>query len=89
MSKKGMAECKQMLSAMSPYSAANVKADPSGKAVFPAVAAGTYYLYSVTQFNNQFVLYNLKVDLKPVGPRPEILISKSKFVPGAQKFALG
>jgi hypothetical protein len=62
---KGMAECKHMLSDMSAYSAANVKADPNGKAIFPAVAAGTYYLYSVTQFNNQFVLYNLKVDLKP------------------------
>ncbi|HXH66746.1 MAG TPA: hypothetical protein VNI81_06060 [Candidatus Limnocylindrales bacterium] len=62
---KGMAECKRMLSAMAAYSAANTKADANGKAVFPAVAAGTYYLYSVTQFNNQVVLYDLKVELNP------------------------
>jgi hypothetical protein len=63
--KKGPNECKRLLSAIGGNSAANAKLDAEGKATFPAVAAGTYYLFGAIQYNKQPMLVDLKIDLKP------------------------
>jgi hypothetical protein len=62
---KGPKECKKLLSAVSGQSAANVKLDNDGKATFPSVAAGTYYVFGAIQYNKQPMLFDLKIDLKP------------------------
>jgi hypothetical protein len=63
--KKGPNECKRLLSAIGGNSAANAKLDAEGKATFPALAAGTYYLFGAIQYNKQPMLVDLKIDLKP------------------------
>jgi hypothetical protein len=62
---KGPNECKQLLSGIAAYSAANVKLDADGKATLPAVAAGTYYLFGSVQYNKQPLLFDLRIELKP------------------------
>ena len=62
---KGPNECKQLLSAVAAYSAGSVKVDADGKATFPPVAAGTYYVYGAVQYNKQALLFDLKIDLRP------------------------
>jgi hypothetical protein len=62
---KGPNECKQLLSAVAAYSAGSVKVDADGKATFPAVAAGTYYVYGAVQYNKQPLLFDLRIDLRP------------------------
>ena len=57
-------ECKQVLSAVAAYSAGTVKVDADGNATFPAVAAGTYYVYGAVQYNKQPLLYDLRIDLR-------------------------
>jgi hypothetical protein len=63
--KKTPTECKRLLSAIGGNSAANAKLDAEGKATFPAVAAGIYYLFGAIQYNKQPMLVELKIDLKP------------------------
>jgi hypothetical protein len=63
--KKGPNECKRLLLAIGGNSAANAKLDAEGKATFPAVAAGTYYLFGAIQYSKQPMLVDLKIDLKP------------------------
>ena len=46
-------------------SAILIKADASGNAKFVAVPPGTYYVVGITRSNDQLLLWNLKVDLKP------------------------
>src|ERR1700730_13428462 len=61
---KGPNECKQVLSAVAASSAGTVKVDADGNATFPAVAAGTYYVYGAVQYNKQPLLYDLRIDLR-------------------------
>ena len=61
---KGPNECKQVLSAVAAYSAGSVKVDADGNATFPAVAAGTYYVYGAVQYNKQPLLYDRRIDLR-------------------------
>ncbi|MEP6912818.1 MAG: hypothetical protein ABI923_08695 [bacterium] len=42
-----------------------VKLNGNGKGNFPAVPAGTYYLFGVTRYNNGHLIWSLKVNLKP------------------------
>ena len=62
---KGPNQCKQLLTAMAAYSAGNVKLDADGKATLPAIVAGTYYLFGSVQYNQQPLLFDLRIDLKP------------------------
>jgi hypothetical protein len=62
---KGPNQCKQLLTAMAAYSAGNVKLDADGKATLPAIVAGTYYLFGSVQYNQQPLLFDVRIDLKP------------------------
>lgn len=46
-------------------SACAARADAAGKTTFPGVPAGTYYLMVSVRVNNQPLMWDLKVDLKP------------------------
>lgn len=61
------ANCQKGLTGMKAHAVAVAKTDLNGKGTFPAVPAGTYYLVGAGAANNQPVLWNLKVALKPGG----------------------
>ena len=61
----GSRACQQALYEMRPSSVGESKADAAGKTTLPGVPAGTYFLFSVARYNNQFLVWDLRVDLKP------------------------
>lgn len=61
----GQPDCRQAYTAIAADGVAGAKTDVNGKAQFPAIPAGTYYLFGTTRYNNVLLLWNLKVDVKP------------------------
>jgi hypothetical protein len=45
-------DCQKIMAAVNAGAAGGVRADATGKATLPAVAAGTYYLMISTRYNN-------------------------------------
>lgn len=60
--------CQKVTATVKAHSVGVVRVDPEGKATFPGVAAGTYFLVSRVEypaFSERFLVFNLRVDLKP------------------------
>jgi hypothetical protein len=57
-------ECQKVLAAITSDAASAIRADVSGKAAFPGVPPGSYYLMISTQFNQQNLFWGFKVDLQ-------------------------
>jgi hypothetical protein len=57
-------QCAQALANLQPYMAAVVKIDPSGKAAFLGVPAGSYYVFGTTHANHLALSWDVRVDLK-------------------------
>jgi hypothetical protein len=57
--------CAQTLYDARPNSVAEAKADLNGRATLPAVTPGTYFLFAITPYNQQPLVWDLRVDLKP------------------------
>ncbi|MDQ3846689.1 MAG: hypothetical protein M3342_22155 [Bacteroidota bacterium] len=60
----GLPACGQALNEMRPNSVSESRTDANGRATLPGVAPGTYYLFSFAAYNKQFIVWDLKVDLK-------------------------
>ena len=58
-------ECQKVLAAVTADAASAIRADVTGKAAFPGVPPGSYYLMISTQFNQQNLFWGFKVDLQP------------------------
>ena len=58
-------ECQKVLAAVTADAASAIRADITGKAAFPGVPPGSYYLMISTQFNQQNLFWGFKVDLQP------------------------
>lgn len=58
-------ECQKGFNAIPLDDVALVTTDSNGKAAFPAIPAGTYYLWATAQVRNPALMWNLRVDLKP------------------------
>ena len=58
-------ECQKVLAAVTASAASAIRSDVTGKAAFPGVPAGSYYLMISTQFNQQNLFWGFKVDLQP------------------------
>jgi hypothetical protein len=56
-------ECQKILAAVTADAASAIRADVTGKAAFPGVPPGTYYLMISTQYNKQNLSWGFKVDL--------------------------
>ena len=65
--KSGSPVCQQGLKAMGAASLKAVTLDPSGKANFPEMPPGVYYLFGSTRYGSGALLWNLRIDLKPSG----------------------
>lgn len=61
----GQPVCGQALAGIETHDAGYLKADVNGQAQFPALPSGTYYLFAMTRYNNQPMVWNLQVDLRP------------------------
>jgi hypothetical protein len=59
--------CQKIMNAVHAGAVHAVVADASGKATFSAVAAGTYYLFISTRYNNEALVWDKPVQLK-AGP---------------------
>jgi hypothetical protein len=57
--------CQQTLYEARANSVSEAKADLNGKATLPGVPAETYYLFAITAYNKQPLVWDLRVDLKP------------------------
>jgi hypothetical protein len=57
-------ECQKILAAVTADAASAIRADISGKAAFPGVPPGSYYLMISTQYNKQNLSWGFKVDLR-------------------------
>src|SRR5688500_4158277 len=57
--------CKQALYEARASFASNTKMDVGGRATFPGVPPGTYYVLVQAIANNQHLVWDLRVDLKP------------------------
>jgi hypothetical protein len=57
-------ECQKVLAAVTADAASAIRADIMGKAAFPGVPPGSYYLMISTQFNQQNLFWGFKVDLQ-------------------------
>jgi hypothetical protein len=58
-------DCQKILDAIKVSAASSVRADANGSGAFPAVPAGTYYLMISTRYNNQALVWDHPVQLKP------------------------
>jgi len=58
-------ECQKVLAVVTADAASAIRADITGKAAFPGVPPGSYYLMISTQFNQQNLFWGFKVDLQP------------------------
>ena len=65
--KSGSPVCRQGFNAMGAASIVTVSFDAAGKAVFPAEATGTYYVFGSTRYGNGHLLWDVRVELKPGG----------------------
>jgi hypothetical protein len=72
-------DCQTMLNAIKEQKAALAFADGNGKATFPGLPPGSYYLMISTRYNNQGYRWGFKVDLKS-GPN-SITLDQSNGVP--------
>ncbi len=61
---KASPQCAQALASLQPCMAGVVKIDPSGKATFPGVPAGSYYVFGTTHANHLALSWDVRVDLK-------------------------
>ena len=57
-------QCVQAFTDLQPYTAAVVRIDPSGKATFLGVPAGSYYVFGITHNNRLALSWDVRVDLK-------------------------
>jgi hypothetical protein len=57
-------DCQTAAAAINADSAAGVRMDATGKATFPGVPAGSYFLIGSVRYNNQFLYWDLPVELK-------------------------
>jgi hypothetical protein len=57
--------CQQGINATNASTVAGARADASGKAQLPAVAAGTYYFFCLGGINKQLFKWDFPVNLKP------------------------
>jgi hypothetical protein len=60
-------DCQKISAAVNANAASAVRADATGKATFPGVAEGTYYLMISTRYNNQALVWEMPVRHK-AGP---------------------
>jgi hypothetical protein len=58
-------DCQKAVAAIIADSASAVKSTPDGKAVFPAVQPGTYYVFGMGQHQSKPLLWNVRVQIKP------------------------
>lgn len=68
----GSPVCQQALYEMRPNAVAEIRMDQTARATLPGVPPGTYYLYTIAVHNKQFLVWDLRVDLKP-GPNSIVL----------------
>jgi hypothetical protein len=61
---KAAPQCAQALAGLQPYMAGVVRIDPSGKATFLGVPAGSYYVFGTTHANRLALSWDVRVDLK-------------------------
>jgi hypothetical protein len=61
---KGSLDCQKVLQAVNAETASATRSDATGKANFPGVPPGTYYLMISTVYNNHPIYWDAKVDLK-------------------------
>ena len=61
---KQTSDCQKAVAAIIADSATAVKSDPDGKAVFPAVLPGVYYVFGMGQHQSKPMLWNLRVQIK-------------------------
>lgn len=57
-------DCQKIMTAVNTNAASAIRADANGKAAFPAVAAGTYYLMISARYNNEALVWDMPVQLK-------------------------
>jgi hypothetical protein len=57
-------DCQKAVAAIIADSATAVKSSPDGKAVFPAVLPGVYYVFGMGQHQSKPVLWNVRVQIK-------------------------
>lgn len=57
-------ECSQVASALRPFIANRIKFDLDGRASFPAMPAGTYFLFGWISYEGRHLVWDLQVDLK-------------------------
>jgi hypothetical protein len=72
-------DCQTMLNAIKEQKAALALSDGNGKATFPGLPPGSYYLLISTRYNNQGYRWGFKVDLKS-GPN-SITLDQNNGVP--------
>src|SRR5581483_11963377 len=58
-------DCQKILDAVKANAVSAVRADANGTCTFPGVPAGTYYLMISTGYNNQVLVWDHPVQLKP------------------------
>jgi hypothetical protein len=58
-------DCQKILAALNADAASAVRADSSGRGTFPGVPPGVYYLMISTRYNNQPLVWEQAVQLKP------------------------
>ncbi len=62
-------KCQQALAAIAPGNAGVVTIGPDGKASFPAVPQGTYFIFGSAKFNDSLLLWDVKIEAKPGSQR--------------------
>jgi hypothetical protein len=61
----GSPVCQEALFEARPNSVAEAKMDANARATLPGVPPGTYYLFAITPYSGQALVWDLRVDLKP------------------------
>jgi len=61
---KKLPQCGQALAALRPYAVTAVRLDASGKATFPGVPAGLYYIFGATNAVHPALGWDVRVDLR-------------------------
>jgi hypothetical protein len=60
----GSPVCQQAVYEARPNSMGEAKMDANARATLPGVPPGAYFLFAVARYNNQFLVWDLRVDLK-------------------------
>lgn len=74
--------CQKVAAAVKAHTVGVVRVDPEGKATFPGVAAGTYFLMSRVEYpaySGRILIFNLRVDLKPGAN--SVMVDQQKATP--------